>query len=185
MTRIIAGRLGGRRIAAPKGAATRPTSERVREAVFGRIDARMDLQGAAVLDLYAGSGALGLEAASRGAATVLLVESDRAAARSIQRNIEDLELGGVARVRNDRVERVLRGRADTAYDLVLLDPPYQLADSRLGRVLQALVDQEWLSQQALVVVERSTRSPAPEWPPALAGLEPRVSGETTVHYAMA
>lgn len=185
MTRIIAGRLGGRRIAAPKGAATRPTSERVREAVFARIDARMDLQGATVLDLYAGSGALGLEAASRGARSVLLVESDRAAARVIQRNVDDLGLGGVASVRTDRVERLLRGRADTAYDLVLLDPPYQMTGPQLGLVLQALVDQEWLSSPALVVVERSTRSPVPAWPAAFATLEPRVTGETTVHYATA
>jgi 16S rRNA (guanine966-N2)-methyltransferase len=185
MTRIIAGSLGGRRIGTPRGAGTRPTSDRVREALFSRVESLMDLRDAAVLDLYAGSGALGLEAASRGAGRVLLVESSRAAAQVVSRSVADLGLGRVAAVRADRVERVLRhgpgGRA--AYDLVLLDPPYPLGEEELTEVLGLLVGQDWLAPGALVVLERSSRSPAPRWPAGLVALEPRRYGETTVHFA--
>lgn len=184
MTRIIAGRLGGRRIATPRGAHTRPTSDRVREAVFSRIEALTDLAGAAVLDLYAGSGALGLEAASRGATTVLHVESHRGTAGLIQRSVTELGLREVARVRVERVERVLReGTGDGGYDLVLLDPPYPLGEEELAEVLRLLVSGGWLRPGALVVVERSSRSPEPRWPAGLTALEPRRYGETAVHYA--
>ena len=98
MARIIGGALGGRRIAAPPGAGTRPTSDRVREAIFSALEARIELDGVHVLDLYAGSGALGLEAASRGAARVVLVEHDRRAAATIRRNVADLGLDGVVTV---------------------------------------------------------------------------------------
>lgn len=185
MTRIIAGRLGGRRIGTPRGAGTRPTSDRVREALFSRVESLMDLRDAAVLDLYAGSGALGLEAASRGAGRVLLVEASRAASRVVGRSVVDLGLDQVAAVRAERVERVLRegpgGRA--SYDLVLLDPPYPLGEEDLTAVLALLVGEGWLAADALVVLERSSRSPAPRWPAGLVALEPRRYGETVVHFA--
>ncbi len=190
MSRIIAGSLGGRRIAAPRGAATRPTSDRVREALFARIDSLLDLHGARVLDLYAGSGALGLEAASRGAKEVLLVEVAWAAAQVAGRNIRDLGLTGSVTMVTERVERLLRrgpqgpagGTAGgTAYDLVLADPPYSMGEEELARVLTLLAERAWLAQDPLVVVERSARSPEPSWPAGLQGLEPRTYGDTRLH----
>lgn len=185
MTRIIAGSLGGRRIGTPRGAHTRPTSDRVREAVFSRLESLTELEGAAVLDLYAGSGALGLEAASRGAATVVHVEAHRAAAGMIRRSVADLGLGGVCRVRAEKVERVLREGpgADPGYDVVLLDPPYPVGEEEVAEVLHLLVAQGWVRPGALVVVERSSRSPEPRWPDGLVALEPRRYGETAVHLA--
>jgi len=186
VSRIIAGSLGGRRIAAPHGAATRPTSDRVREALFARIDSLLDLHGARVLDLYAGSGALGLEAASRGAKEVLLVEVAWAAAQVAGRNIRDLGLTGSVTVVTERVERLLRrgpqGTAGgTAYSLVLADPPYSMGEEELARVLTLLAERAWLAQDPLVVVERSARSPEPSWPAGLHGLEPRTYGDTRLH----
>ncbi|GAA1143789.1 16S rRNA (guanine(966)-N(2))-methyltransferase RsmD [Ornithinicoccus hortensis] len=184
MTRIIAGALGGRRIRTPRGSATRPTTDRVREALFARLQAWTDLDGAHVLDLYAGSGALGLEAASRGAATVLLVESDRSTAALLQDNIAALGVGDRCRVRRDRAERVVAGGPlGTAYDLVLLDPPYPLGEEGLAEVLRGLVGQGWLAERALVVVERSSRSAGPTWPPGLVPLDTKTYGQTTLHYA--
>ncbi|NUP26885.1 MAG: methyltransferase, partial [Nocardia sp.] len=121
MTRIVAGTAGGRRLKVPP-AGTRPTSDRVREALFSSIEARMDLAGARVLDLYAGSGALGLEALSRGAAAALLVESDRRAAAVLRANIAELGFGD-AQVRIGTVAQVLGHGAADAYDLVFADPP--------------------------------------------------------------
>lgn len=168
----------------PRGAATRPTTDRVREALFARLEAWTDLAGAHVLDLYAGSGALGLESASRGAASVLLVESDRSTAALVQRNMAALELGDRCRVRRDRVERVVAaGPGDTAYDLVLLDPPYPLEEEALAAVLQGLIEHGWLADRALVVLERSSRSPEPTWPGGLAPLDAKTYGETVLHYA--
>src|SRR5512132_3587166 len=161
MTRIIAGSAGGRRIEAPKGSDTRPTSDRVREALFSALEARDVLDGAAVLDLFAGSGALGLEAASRGAASVVLVDSARAAVDVAHRNAAALGLTGV-RVVQAPVLRYLAGPALPA-DVALLDPPYALDEDALGQVLAAL-DAGHLAPGAVVVVERSTRSPQPRWP---------------------
>jgi 16S rRNA (guanine966-N2)-methyltransferase len=184
MTRIIAGTLGGRRLSTPRSDATRPTTDRVREAVFSRIESLLDLAGARVLDLYAGSGALGLEALSRGAGEVLLVESDRRTARLIQANIADLGVSGSARVRAESVDRVLDSGPDgPPFDLVLLDPPYPLSEDEVTGNLQRLVQHGWLAPEALVLVERSTRSPQPTLPPGLSALKGRRYGETAVHYA--
>ncbi|AXH94856.1 16S rRNA (guanine(966)-N(2))-methyltransferase RsmD [Ornithinimicrobium avium] len=188
MTRIIAGRLGGRTIATPRGAATRPTTERVREALFSRVAALVDLDGARVLDLYAGSGALGLESLSRGAAQLLAVEKHRPTAALAERNARTLGLDGSVQVQAAPVERVLRGGpgaggAEDAYDLVLLDPPYPLDEDGLATVLALLVDHGWLAPDALVVVERSVRSPEPRWPAGLAPLGSRSYGETALHLA--
>lgn len=181
MTRIIAGAAGGRRLATPSGDATRPTSERVREALFARLEHLDALNGAHVLDLYAGSGALGLEAASRGAASVVLVEKDRKAATVAARNVRDLGLSGVE-VRADSVERVLSAPAAREFDLVILDPPYSLADPVIAQALERLTG-GWLAQDALLVVERSSRSPEPVWPPDVELIGPRRYGETTVWFA--
>lgn len=184
MTRIIAGSLGGRRLAAPKGARTRPTTDRVREAVFSRIESLMDLGEVRVLDLYAGSGALGLEAVSRGAGSVVLVEADRRTAGVIEANVDGLGLRGRARVCAENVDRLLeRGPGGEPFDLVLLDPPYPLGEEELTATLCLLVQKGWLAPDALVVVERSARSPEPAWPPGLELIRSRSYGETAVHYA--
>lgn len=184
MTRIIAGTLGGRRLAAPRGDGTRPTTDRVREAVFSRIESLMDLDGARALDLYAGSGALGLEALSRGALSVVLVEADRRTARVIEANVEGLGLRGRARVCAEKVDRVLeRGPGGEPFDLVLLDPPYPLTEEELTATLGLLLREGWLAPDALVVVERSARSPEPTWPEGLSLIRSRSYGETAVHYA--
>ncbi|WP_106819503.1 16S rRNA (guanine(966)-N(2))-methyltransferase RsmD [Janibacter massiliensis] len=183
MTRIIGGALGGRRIAAPPGAGTRPTSDRVREAIFSALEARIELDGVHVLDLYAGSGALGLEAASRGAARVVLVEHDRRAAATIRRNVADLGLDGVVTVAARAVSAVLDGPPADA-DLVFLDPPYDVGEDVLAGVLAALAAAH-LTPEAVVVVERSSRSPEPTWPPGVHRTGDRTYGETRVWYAQA
>ena len=182
MTRIISGRVGGLRLQTPAGSGTRPTSDRVREALFSRLEHLGVLAGAAVLDLYAGSGALGLEAASRGASSVLLVESDRAAAAVARRNAARTGIPGIS-VRGATVERTLSGAAPAAYDLVFIDPPYDIGEEVLEGVLTALSDQHWLAEGALVVVERSSRSPEPRWPAALEFEGERRYGETRVWFA--
>ncbi|MGH3669246.1 MAG: 16S rRNA (guanine(966)-N(2))-methyltransferase RsmD [Pseudonocardiaceae bacterium] len=183
MVRIVAGVAGGRRLAVPPQG-TRPSSDRVREAVFSAVQARRDLGGARVLDLYAGSGALGLEALSRGAAHVRFVESDRRAAAVLRRNVEDLGLGG-AQVSNADVHAVLRGDPGRPYDLVLADPPYVLDDTALGGVLDALLCGRWLAPEALIVVERSAKAGPPAWPEGVFALTNRRYGDTAVYYGCA
>ena len=139
MARVIAGEAGGRRLAVPDGRDTRPTSDRAREGLFATISSMLgSLAGARVLDLYAGSGAVGLEALSRGAEHVLLVEHGARAARVIRENIEAIGLPGAVLVA-DRVERVLARGPDQGgrYDVVFADPPYALADAGVTRVLVA------------------------------------------------
>jgi 16S rRNA (guanine966-N2)-methyltransferase len=184
MTRIISGLAGGRRIQTPPGNGTRPTSDRVREALFSRLEHLDVVHHARVLDLYAGSGALGLEAASRGATSVLLVESNRAAAAVVRKNIAELGLAHIS-VRADSVERVLLSGPsdDTRFDLVLADPPYDIAQEALGDVLTLLVAHGWLSEDAFVVVESSARSPEPRWPHGLNGAGERRYGDTKMWFA--
>lgn len=184
MTRIIAGRAGGRTLHTPKGRDTRPTTDRVREALFSRIEALLALEGARVLDLYAGSGALGLEALSRGAVHLLAVEKHRPTARLVERNAADLGMADLVEVVPGAAE-VMLGTAtpEEPYHLVLLDPPYPLGEAQLAAVLAALVEHGWLDADALVVVERSARSPEPTWPAGLSGLDTRRYGETAIHWA--
>jgi 16S rRNA (guanine966-N2)-methyltransferase len=186
VARVIAGQAGGRRLAVPDGRNTRPTSDRAREGLFATIVSMVgSLSGSRVLDLYAGSGAVGLEALSRGAEHVLLVESGTRVARVIRANIEAIGLPG-AEVVTDRTERVLARRPDHGrYDVVFADPPYALADDEVSAMLQALSDHGWLAAGALVIVERATRSGPFSWP---AGFEPdraRRYGEATFWYARA
>jgi 16S rRNA (guanine966-N2)-methyltransferase len=148
--RIIAGELGGRRLTAPKGRDVRPTSERVREALYNRLG---PLPGGAVLDLFAGSGALGFEALSRGAASCLFADDAAASIACIRANVKALGLEGRATVRRADFKRVLRDEARGAvrYDLVLLDPPYAAAAgyaAALGELLPAV-----LAPGALIVIE--------------------------------
>ena len=185
MTRIIGGAAGGRRIKTPRGAATRPTSDRVREALFSSIEAWCgSLRGLRFLDLYAGSGAVGLEAWSRGAGVVTLVEQDRRTASLITGNARTLGFSK-ADVVATSVSGVLQRPPPAPYDVAFLDPPYPLDDQAVARVLEDLVDQEWLVPGALVVVERSSRSPEPAWPPGIIGSRHKRYGETALWYGHA
>ena len=183
MTRIIAGTAGGRTLRTPAGSGTRPTSDRVREALFSALDARDAVRGARVLDLYAGSGALGLEALSRGARSALLVESDRRAAATIGANIAALGFPEARVLATTVTAALARDPGEDAADLVLVDPPYDVGEDALGDVLARLVA-GWAAPGAVVVVERSSRSPEPAWPDGLERLgKPRTYGETTVWLA--
>ena len=185
MTRIIGGSAGGRRIRTPTGESTRPTSDRVREALFSAIDAALgSLTGLRFLDLYAGSGAIGLEARSRGAGVVTAVEHDRRTAALIRENARALGMGGVDVVTGS-VPRVLAHPPRAPYDVVFLDPPYHLETARVVADLHALVVQYWLAAGALVVVERSSRSGDLGWPDGLEGLRSRRYGETMLWYGHA
>ncbi len=186
MTRIIGGDFGGRRIETPKGEATRPTSDRVREALFSLLEAHFDgLDRLGVLDLYAGSGAVGIEATSRGASYAVAVEADRPTARLIERNAATV--GSVLEVVAQPVARFLAQPAWAHVNIVFLDPPYPLPDADLERDLALLVEHGWLADDALVVVERGSRSPEPTWPDGLARLLGKRGqkryGETTLWYA--
>jgi 16S rRNA (guanine(966)-N(2))-methyltransferase RsmD len=186
VTRIVAGRYGGRRLKAPTGRDTRPTADRVREALFSALDATTDLAEARVLDLFAGSGAVGLEALSRGASHVLLVESDAKAVRVIRENIAALGAGTAARVAAGRAVTVLAGGpAGGAYDIVFADPPYALPEPELTAVLAALTGHGWLADGAVLVVERSSRSPEPTWVEGVTGERGRRYGETALWYGRA
>ena len=186
MARVIAGEAGGRRLTVPDGRDTRPTSDRAREGLFATITSIAGpLDGARVLDLYAGSGAVGLEALSRGAGHVLLVEQGARAVRVIRENIEAIGLPGAVLVA-DRVERALaRGPDGDRYDIVFADPPYALADAAVRRVLDLLAGGGWLAPGALVIVERATRSGPVSWPDGYTPDRDRRYGEATFWYGLA
>jgi 16S rRNA (guanine966-N2)-methyltransferase len=187
MTRIIAGTAGGRRLAVPSGQGTRPTSDRAREGLFGTVTAICGtLHGARVLDLYAGSGAVGLEALSRGAADVLLIEADRRAIGVIRDNVAAVGLPG-ARVLAGRVELVLaRGPGrEPPRDVVFADPPYAMPGAEVSAVLTALLAAGWLAPGAVVAVERATRSGPQQWPAGYAADRARKYGEATLWYGRA
>ncbi|WP_030566889.1 16S rRNA (guanine(966)-N(2))-methyltransferase RsmD [Streptomyces aureocirculatus] len=186
MTRVIAGKAGGRRLAVPPGNGTRPTSDRAREGLFSTWQALQGtLDGARVLDLYAGSGAVGLEALSRGAAHALLVEADARAARTIRENIKALGLPG-AEARAGKAAQVIADTTPgTPYDLVFLDPPYAVGDDDLQEILLTLRSGGWLTDDALVTVERSTRGGDFGWPDGFEGLRSRRYGEGTFWYGRA
>ena len=186
MTRIIAGSAGSLTIAVPRSG-TRPTSDRVREAIFSALEARDAIEGATVLDLYAGSGALGLEAASRGAAEVVLVEKAKSAADVCRRNADAVTRARTGGARGARIRVAMRSvgsyleGAAPGFDLVFVDPPYELGEAALTRDLELLAP--LLSADALVVVERSSRSPEPAWPAGIVPDRRRDYGETTLWWA--
>ncbi|KPI12406.1 methyltransferase [Actinobacteria bacterium OK074] len=194
MTRVIAGTAGGRRLAVPPGTGTRPTSDRAREALFSTWQAFLPaplegtptpLEGTRVLDLYAGSGAVGLEALSRGAAHALLVEADPRAARTVRENAKSLALPG-AEVRQGKAEQIIKAPAPPQpYDLVFLDPPYAVPDGDLREILLTLRSEGWLAAEALVTVERSTRGGPFHWPDGFDAIRSRRYGEGTFWYGRA
>ncbi|OLT46262.1 16S rRNA (guanine(966)-N(2))-methyltransferase RsmD [Saccharomonospora sp. CUA-673] len=175
----MSGRAGGRTLRVPPRT-TRPTSERVREALFNALETAGDLDEARVLDLYAGSGALGLEALSRGASDVLFVEADRRAAQVLHANVETVGLGG--RVRQGKVETVVAEGSASPYDVVLVDPPYALPSETLADMLTDLVDGGWLAERALVVVERAVRDGEPAWPTGLESFRTKKYGDTALYW---
>jgi 16S rRNA (guanine966-N2)-methyltransferase len=185
MTRLIAGAAGGRRLAVPGGSSTRPTSDRAREGLFGTVLSELGaLEGRRVLDLYAGSGAVGLEALSRGAREVTLVESDTRAAGVIKANVKTVGLPG-ATVVTSRAERFLSRRdprdQQEPYDLVFADPPYAVTAAEITKMLTLLAG-GWLADGALVVVERATRSGELDWPPGYVSGKSRRYGEASFWY---
>ncbi|MFI1969018.1 16S rRNA (guanine(966)-N(2))-methyltransferase RsmD [Streptomyces cinnamoneus] len=186
MTRVIAGTAGGRRLAVPPGTGTRPTSDRAREGLFSTwVSVLGTLQGARVLDLYGGSGAVGLEALSRGAEHVLLVEADARAVRVIRDNVRTVGLPG-AEVRPGKAEQAVAGPPPARpYDVVFLDPPYAVTDDDLREILLTLHAGGWLADDALVTVERSTRGGEFRWPDGFDALRARRYGEGTLWYGRA
>lgn len=183
MTRIIAGEHGGRRIQTPRGDGTRPTSDRVREAMFSSLESELggfdaDLR---VLDLFAGSGALGLEALSRGAGHAVFVESHPQAASVVRRNLADL--GGEGTVERINAERWVEDGTPDAFGLVLVDPPYALPTASVV-ALVAAVKESFATADALFVVERATRDPF-DWPDGIEALRHKKYGETTLWFGRA
>jgi 16S rRNA (guanine966-N2)-methyltransferase len=179
--RVIAGAAGGLALVAPKGGAARPTTDRVKESLFGALGPDQ-LVDACVLDLYAGSGALAIEALSRGADRAVLVDRDRSAVAAIRRNLATTRLRDHARVQGSTVAAFLDGKppAERQFDLVFLDPPYAATSAELGRVLIGLDRSGWLAKGATVVVERpSGAGPAPA-PEAWKATWERAYGDTLV-----
>jgi 16S rRNA (guanine966-N2)-methyltransferase len=173
--------LGGRRIAVPR-TGTRPTTDRVRESLFNLLAARIDFEGVSVLDLYAGSGALGLEALSRGAASAVFVESDARAAGVISQNVSDLGVAG-ATVRRGAVAAVLSSGSAKPVDLVLADPPYDIAAADIEAVLTALTHGGWTASGTVAVVERPTSGPPLRWPDGWHVWPSRSYGDTRLEMA--
>jgi 16S rRNA (guanine966-N2)-methyltransferase len=180
VTRIIAGAARGRRLAVPE-TGTRPTADRVREALFSSLTAVKDLSGLRVLDLFAGSGALGLEALSRGAFSATLVDNSPPAVQVLRRNAATVGLPGVQVIRATATGH-LRGRPEP-FDLVLLDPPYDLAADDVEQILAQLCT-GWLARGAVVVVERGARSESPRWPAGFGAAWNRRFGDTELHRAV-
>jgi 16S rRNA (guanine966-N2)-methyltransferase len=186
MTRVIAGAARGRRLAVPPGDGSRPTGDRAREGLFSALESEFGgLSGLSVLDLFAGSGALGLEALSRGADKVLLVEADRRVTRLIAQNIATVGLPG-ARVAADRAERAAAAAPppEAPFDLVLLDPPYAVPDAEVVTILTALGDGGWLAEDAVVVLERSARDADFPWPQGYEPTRAKTYGEARMNFAV-
>lgn len=193
MTRIVGGVARGRALAVPPGGGTRPTADRTREGLFSALEALLAArsgrirgvwEGVRFLDLYAGTGAVGLEAASRGAGAVLLVESAPRVAPVLRRNARQVGLDGV-QVRAGKVELVVCAPADEPYDVVFADPPYATSDATLLAVLGKLGVRGWVRDGSLVVLERSSRDPAWTWPAGYAGFRSRRYGDSTLWYGRA
>ena len=186
MTRIIAGIAGSRQLAAPANP-TRPTSDRIRESIFNRLENWDVLEGARVADLYAGTGALALEAVSRGAASAILVERDAKAAAVCTRNIGFVEAALAAakvkasmRVVQKSVDAYLATAGAVEFDLVFIDPPYDVANADVTENLRKLTP--LLAKDALVVLERSSRTPIAEIPTELTIEDEKSYGDTVVYW---
>lgn len=160
----------------PKG--TRPTSDRVREALFSSLEAMMDLDGAQVLDLYAGSGALGFEALSRGAEHATFVESDKRAAEVLKANAK--ELGFANTTIANRTAEAYASADGEKFDVVFADPPYAVTDDEIEKVLRGIAPR--LAEDAVLIVERASRSSEPAWPDGVEPLRAKRYGDTAVYW---
>ena len=181
VTRIVGGTARGRRLAVPPRG-TRPTSDRAREALFNTLGGELEITGARVLDLYAGSGAVGLEALSRGAAAAVFVESDHRAAAVLAENLRTLDLPG-GTIRRLSVESYLAAAgADEPFDLVFADPPYAIPAGTVLSMLGQLVEHGWLQPDAVVVLERSARDAELDWPCEIKPIKHRRYGEGCLWY---
>jgi 16S rRNA (guanine966-N2)-methyltransferase len=182
MTRIIGGVAGGRPIRTPPGDATRPTADRVREALFSSLESTLGtLHGRAFLDVFAGSGAVGLEAASRGAESVTFVERNRAASALIAANAKALGFANVE-VIGAPVSALPASAPKRPFDVAFLDPPYDMTSQALSDTIADLANAGWLASNAVVVVERSRRSQPWTWPPGVRALRDRRYGDTLLWY---
>ncbi|MET3807582.1 16S rRNA (guanine966-N2)-methyltransferase [Nakamurella sp. UYEF19] len=184
MTRITAGLHRGRRLQTPAGATTRPTSERVREALANALVAAGGLNGARVLDLYAGSGALGLELVSRGADSLVLVEQDRLALVALRANVATLKLTDAQVVPSD-VRTFASSPAGRPFDFVVADPPYDVPTADLTAIFAALAAGGHLGIGADLIVERSKRSGEMVWPEPLVEVRTKKYGDTRLCYGRA
>lgn len=181
--RIVGGQHKGKKLSPPTSDKTRPTSDRLRESLFNRLTHGIDgfeLEGARVLDLFAGTGALGLEALSRGAAFALFVEDASAARGTIRRNIETLEETGRTKLFKRDATRLGKMQRFEPFTLIFLDPPY--GKSLAEKALESAIDGGWLAENALIVLEESKSSQI-TWPDTLTPLDTRTTGDTTLHLA--
>jgi 16S rRNA (guanine966-N2)-methyltransferase len=179
--RIVAGLAKGRRLVAPTSG-TRPTSDQAREGLFNTLAAAIRLEGARVVDLYAGTGAVGLEALSRGALEAVLVESKRTALEVLRRNVATVGLPG-ARVVGRPVNAFLSSPPEQPFDLIFADPPYDMDAVNLAGMLAAIVNKEWLAPNGYVVVERAARSGPPPWPePSITPVRDKRYGDAVLWY---
>jgi 16S rRNA (guanine966-N2)-methyltransferase len=189
MTRIVGGIWGGRRLVTPAGETTRPTAEKVRAALASSLYATGGLDGARVLDLYAGSGALGLELVSRGASAAVFVEHDRAALAALRANIDTLaataEGAQLTVIPGDVAAFAARSAGLGSFDVVVADPPYDLTTDALAEVLTGLRVAGLLAPHADPVIERGRKSGPPAWPAPLEGLRARKYGDTLLCYGRA
>lgn len=192
MSRIITGSAKGARLITPQGSQTRPTTDRVREALFSSLstwagtaaeDPAEQLSGLAVLDLFAGSGALGLEAASRGADPVTWVEKDHGVAAVIKQNQKHTRLSG--RIVTASVRNFLAQPAAHANDVILLDPPYELTNDELVTLMATALAHGYLLSDGIFVVERSVRVGEPDWPGGLELSWTRRYGESCLYFCRA
>lgn len=184
MSRIIAGTAGGTRLHSVPGDGTRPTTDRVKEALFSKLESYNIIHDARVLDLFAGSGSLGIESASRGAHVVHLVEMDARAVAVCRQNAEAVNRAlnkPAVKVHHAKVESFLQHESAGGWDLVFIDPPYDFSQSKLSHVLEQLAPH--MAEEAVVVVERSARSPEPHWPSSLEWFSSKKYGETQLWFA--
>jgi len=181
MTRIIGGNFRGRNLKVPDSL-TRPTSSRVREAVFSSVEhAVSGLSALRVLDLFAGSGALGIEAISRGAAEVVLIEKDLRAVDVLHTNIAELKVENARVVLADVLQEVKQNSTRGKFDVVFVDAPYATADDEITEVILGLAANNWLAEYAVLVVERGSKSVV-TWPKSYEELRKKVYGDTAIWY---
>jgi len=181
VTRIVAGLAKGRRLAVPPRG-TRPTSDRAREALFSSLDALVDIDGARVLDLYAGTGGVGLEALSRGASWATFVESDRAVCELLRTNIRTVGIDKADVQRRQAASYLVGAGVDEPFDFVFADPPYAVSDTAVAALLLELGDPRWLAPGGIVVIERSARGAEPTWPDVMEPISHKRYGEGVLWY---